>query len=1751
MSTKSTFTTTLIFIVFFQTLSFVAQGQNFITQWNLATAGSGPTQLSFGTATSGIATYTWQELSPGSASGSGSWSGATLTITGLPAGATIRLQIAPTNFRRIIMGSIPDRNRLTQVEQWGSTSWESMESAFSSCENLQVTAADVPNLASVISTRSMFSGAKSFNGNIGGWDVSNIQDMTAMFADAETFNQDIGGWDVSNVRFMRGMFLRAASFNQDIGSWDVGNVFNMSLMFLFATSFNQDIGGWDVSNVTNMSDMFSSATAFNQDINGWVVNNVTDMSGMFSFAASFNGNISSWDVGSVTNMSDMFFGATSFNQNIGSWDVSNVTDMRGMFIAPSFNQNIGSWDVSNVIDMSGMFSSAASFNQNISGWNVSSVTDMSSMFNEATSFNQNIGGWNVSNVTGMSSMFRGATSFNQNISGWNVSNVSEMSFMFTSATSFNQNIGSWDVSSVTYMNYMFSDGSSFNQNIGGWDVSNVIDMAGMFNFNTSFNQNIGGWDVSNVTDMSYMFNSATSFNQNIGGWDVSNVMNMEIMFTFAELFNQNIGTWVLNSGVDLNGMLAFSGMDCNNYSATLIGWSANPSTPNGRNLGATGRQYGTNAEAARTNLTTTKGWTITGDAPSGSSCVVAVNNNFITQWNLAIAGSGSTQLYFAVENSGPITYTWQEISPGSATGSGTRSGPTVTIAGLPAGATIRLEISPTNFQRFLIDGPDVSRLTQVEQWGSTVWTSMERAFINCENLQVTATDVPDLSGVTSMREMFSQCTTLNSPSNINTWNTGAVNNMREMFRGAGAFNQNIGAWDTGAVIDMEGMFGDASAFNQNIGTWNTGSVTNMIGMFYIASAFNQNIGTWNTGSVTSMAGMFYRASAFNQNIGTWNTGSVTSMAGMFNGATIFNQNIGAWNTGAVTDMGGMFGDASTFNQNIGAWNTGAVTSMVSMFNGATVFNQNIGAWNTSSVTAMNGMFWGAVSFDQNIGAWNTAGVTNMQSMFEDAFAFNQNIGSWTLNPGVNLSSMLANSGMDCNNYSATLSGWSVNPSTPNGRTLGATGRQYGTNAVAARTNLTTTKGWTITGDSPNGTVCTLVSVPTITSFTPTSGPVGTTVTITGLNFSPIAADNYVEFNGVVATVISSTSTSIVTTVPAGATTGLIYVEVAGNGVLSATEFTVTTGTCIPASERTALIALYNSTNGASWTNNSNWLSADESTWYGVTVTGCNVTSINLNANNLTGSIPVEIGNFPELQFLSLGQSFCVGCVTLNEITGTIPSSITSLTKLSGLYLARNSLTGSLPPQIGNLTNLTTLDVGFNLLSGSLPSSLYNLINLTELDLWFNQFTGPLSPSIGNLKELVILFLRDNQFTGAIPMEIGNLTNLQVLYLHSNQLNGTLPASIGNLTALREFVVFNNLLSGAVPTSFSNLTNLQVVGLSRNQFTGNLPEGFGLFPLFLFSINDNNFTSIPAFASTSFESFNVSNNKLHFGHLEPNIGKTGFIYSPQDNLPGGVASTIAGSTLTIPFSTPGANNVYQWYKDGVLIPGATAPQFSKLNAQLSDAGNYTVRITNTLVTGLTLETESFVVTITPALPPTIATVPLQTVIEGQVSLELIPLITTSSTLDPASLQVVSQPTSGAVATITNGILFLNYSGIPFAGTDRFTIRACDTSGNCSEQEFEIEVVGDIVVYNAISSNGDFKNEIFRIQYIDAIPDTQNNKVTIYNRWGDIVFEVENYDNDTQVFTGLSKNGSELPSGTYFYKIFFPERASLSGYLTLKR
>ena len=64
-----------------------------------------------------------------------------------------------------------------------------------------------------------------------------------------------------------------------------------------------------------------------------------------------------------------------------------------------------------------------------------------------------------------------------------------------------------------------------------------------------------------------------------------------------------------------------------------------------------------------------------------------------------------------------------------------------------------------------------------------------------------------------------------------------------------------------------------------------------------------------------------------------------------------------------------------------------------------------------------------------------------------------------------------------------------------------------------------------------------------------------------------------------------------------------------------------------------------------------------------------------------------------------------------------------------------------------------------------------------------------------------------------------------------------------------------------------------------------------------------------------------------------------------------------------------------------------------------------------------------------------------------------------------------------------------------------------------------------IYNAVSPNGDGKNDVFEINGINQFP---NNNVQVFNRWGDKVYSASKYDNDHVVF-----DGKNLPNGTYYY------------------
>ncbi len=209
---------------------------------------------------------------------------------------------------------------------------------------------------------------------------------------------------------------------------------------------------------------------------------------------------------------------------------------------------------------------------------------------------------------------------------------------------------------------------------------------------------------------------------------------------------------------------------------------------------------------------------------------------------------------------------------------------------------------------------------------------------------------------------------------------------------------------------------------------------------------------------------------------------------------------------------------------------------------------------------------------------------------------------------------------------------------------------------------------------------------------------------------------------------------------------------------------------ILAIERQILVEFYSATDGPNWSNDTNWLSElPAGEWYGV----------NTNANGRVNSIDLQ----------------------------------------------SNQLSGSIPSSIGRLSDLDTFWVPLNQLQGSIPTSIGNLSKLDDLDLRFNQLTGSIPSSIGNLDKLVELALKGNQLTGSIPSSFGNMSFLGLLDISHNRLTGSIPSSLGR--GRIAFFNFNdNMLSGSLPSFLGQHRWLQEINLSNNaDLTGSLPPWF--------------------------------------------------------------------------------------------------------------------------------------------------------------------------------------------------------------------------------------------------------------------------------------------------------------------------------------
>lgn len=350
-------------------------------------------------------------------------------------------------------------------------------------------------------------------------------------------------------------------------------------------------------------------------------------------------------------------------------------------------------------------------------------------------------------------------------------------------------------------------------------------------------------------------------------------------------------------------------------------------------------------------------------------------------------------------------------------------------------------------------------------------------------------------------------------------------------------------------------------------------------------------------------------------------------------------------------------------------------------------------------------------------------------------------------------------------------------------------------------------------------------------------------------------------------------------------------------------------------------------------------------------------SLNLKGNELNGTIPASIGNCTELRLLDVSGMSRQG--NFNNLIGEIPASITNCHKLSTFWVngewygvnpffenitafpeldtlvlttSINQTPTEIPGAFSSLSHLSYLDLS-RYITGSIPSALGNCPALKTLSLSSIFFSGSIPESIGNISTLKSLSISGSNITGGIPASIGDLSQLQTLIISGNNITGGIPASIGNLSQLQTLKLSCANIGGTIPASIDNLSQLQNLTLSSCSLSGPAPT----------------LNNVPATARVD-----LSSNKLTFDGLESLYQHFGvrLTVTPQPNI------SIRYNNIRLSVNAGGtlANNTYKWYRNGALYRVVTGDSL----LVTSTSGYYYADVTNSLVSGLTLKSNSFYV-----------------------------------------------------------------------------------------------------------------------------------------------------------------------------------------------
>ena len=836
--------------------------------------------------------------------------------------------------------------------------------------------------------------------------------------------EGFNGWDTNNIKNTTNTILQWGDVEWENNYW-----------FAFPSHSN---GAWkvhvpagaenapDLSRVTSLSNMFrgpnKGARLFEDLYNNlttWDVSTITDMSYMFGFGGAqttkSNGeanilDLTGWNVSNVTNFTYFLYGSyitangpqtNGLGADMTGWDTSSATNMSYMLSCKGPKTGYVNFDTSNVTNMSSMF-------LGVKAYGGDGITeDISTKMVDGTLR------WSVSKVTNFANFADKATfgsaAWENFPANWRFNPDATFSLSYFAYEALDGNFTDENLFATKTITQDWYGGSSYT----AWDMTNCSNLNRAFHSiinNDTYNPQIDTWNItSNMTDISGLISDTsgyvagmTGIDRDISGWD------------FSGLTANGFGVWAGNSRYPGGYVTRTFSLSVENYDALLISLESQSTSFTSMYMGESQYTSGGDAEAAKNTLLA-RGITIT----DGGVAPLPFKMKIVT------TEANETFTYSTSSSSSNAKTVWGD---GETTKAST--GDTHTYA--TPGEYI-IEIHPTGFKGFGVWGADIRKVREVQQWGDIEWennswfhqTGVQHNIYGTQvDFDVTATDTPNLSGVTSLQNMFAVLSNrenevFSDPNgSLANWDVSTIIDMSSMFYGiSGAgFVTDLNNWDTSNVRQMTSMFSfykgyDSVKSNPNISDWDVSNVHNFAGMFSKNSGQSSDLSNWNTSSATNMLSMFSESSAAsNSNLlykgnGIWDTSNVTQFNLCFGyGGSVGTHGVYNWKTDSATSMYGMFlKSTSMFNlltndldhlntktETVGsesytAWNIGNVTTLESFLSSATASSLDLDFtnWDTSNVTSIkelmydNNPYISAPSMDRDLSGWDIGNLTNM------------------------------------------------------------------------------------------------------------------------------------------------------------------------------------------------------------------------------------------------------------------------------------------------------------------------------------------------------------------------------------------------------------------------------------------------------------------------------------------------------------------------------------------------------------------------------------------------------------------------------------------------------------------------------------------------------------------------------------------------------------------------------------------------------